>query len=215
MNNLLARCIVIYAAAAWPVCSQILSPPTTVPPATVGYSQAREALSHITYVQRRDPWQKSDQVVTSLHLARTEVVAELGGQAGYFARRMAKLAARVYVIDEQPAVLYWSRIEPPDNMLALNWSRGSFPLVAQSVDVIFFHDLLTTVNDITSYLGEITKALKPKGRIYILEFTKTTKTLSPALQLTRLTSELQALGFVQTEDYPFLDKQVLQGFTHR
>src|ERR1019366_5464873 len=47
----------------------------------------------------RDAWQKPMEVVLAMTLGASDVVADIGAGTGYFARRFAHHAAKVYAVD--------------------------------------------------------------------------------------------------------------------
>ena len=47
----------------------------------------------------RDEWQKPHDVVMALDLKSTETIADIGAGTGYFARRFALHAGKVYAVD--------------------------------------------------------------------------------------------------------------------
>jgi len=73
----------------------------------------------------RDEWQRPDVVLATLGITRTSVVGEIGTGTGYFALRLAKLAAWVYAIDVEPQLL-WFAVELCTYVHYLSW-RHVFP----------------------------------------------------------------------------------------
>jgi len=53
----------------------------------------------------RDEWQRPDVVLAALGITQTSVVCDVGAGTGYFALRLAKLAAQVYAVDVEPQLL--------------------------------------------------------------------------------------------------------------
>jgi SAM-dependent methyltransferase len=53
----------------------------------------------------RDEWQRPDVALAALGITKENVVCEIGTGTGYFALRLAKLAAWVYAIDVEPQLL--------------------------------------------------------------------------------------------------------------
>ena len=47
----------------------------------------------------RDAWQKPHEVVMALELKSTDTIADIGAGTGYFARRFAHHAGKVYAVD--------------------------------------------------------------------------------------------------------------------
>ncbi len=62
------------------------------PPSSAEYAKVLEDPS-------RDEWQKPHDVVMALDLKSTETIADIGAGTGYFARRFALHAGKVYAVD--------------------------------------------------------------------------------------------------------------------
>src|SRR3954467_15046697 len=53
----------------------------------------------------RAAWQKPDEVLRALQLAPGQVACDIGAGPGYFALRMARVAAQVFAVDVEPRIL--------------------------------------------------------------------------------------------------------------
>src|ERR1035441_5809959 len=62
------------------------------PPSSDEYAKVLEDPS-------RDEWQKPHDVVVALKLRPTDAIADIGAGTGYFARRFANHASKVYAVD--------------------------------------------------------------------------------------------------------------------
>ena len=124
----------------------------------------------------RDEWQRPDVVLTALGIARTSVVCDIGAGTGYFALRLAKLAAHVYAVDVEPQLLSLLRdrvasaglhnVTPvlglPDNPL----------LPAAVCDLILVVNVFHHVPEKAAYLRRLQAALRPGGRLALIDFHK-------------------------------------------
>ena len=63
----------------------------------------------------RDEWQKPQAVVTALDLKHSDTVADIGAGTGYFARRFAHHAGKVYAVDIDEKLLAMVRAKAPAN----------------------------------------------------------------------------------------------------
>jgi cyclopropane fatty-acyl-phospholipid synthase-like methyltransferase len=122
----------------------------------------------------RDEWQKPDEVVRALELDREMVVGEIGAGSGYFTFRLAPLAALVYASDADPRLLEVLRTR-----LASSGLRNVIPTLALPEDPALparCCDRVVTVNtfhhfpDPPDYLRRIAGALRPGGRIAVIDF---------------------------------------------
>ena len=64
----------------------------------------------------RDEWQKPHDVVLALALKPTETIAGIGAGTGYFARRFALHAGKVYAVDIDDKLLDVVRKDTPANL---------------------------------------------------------------------------------------------------
>src|SRR5690349_14212184 len=105
------------------------------PPSSAEYAKVLEDPS-------RDEWQKPHEVVTALALKPAEVVADIGSGTGYFARRFAHHAGKVYAVDIDEKLLAISRENAPPNLETILSAPDDPRLPAGQVDTIFFCDVL-------------------------------------------------------------------------
>jgi len=159
----------------------------------------------------RDAWQKPHQVLEALNLKPNEAVADIGSGAGYFARRFARHAAKVYAVDIDPKLLEAVRRGAPSNLVTILAAPDDPRLPPASVDTVFFCNVLHHIHDRAAYYPKLARALKPGGRIAILEFYKKPLPVGPpeSMKLTEdeVTGELQAAGFRKTKSFDFLPYQ--------
>ncbi|MBI1787723.1 MAG: class I SAM-dependent methyltransferase [Acidobacteria bacterium] len=160
---------------------------------------------------QREQWQKPHQVVMALDLKPTGVVADIGAGGGYFARRFALHAATVLAVDIDEKLLKAAAEGAPPNLKTVLAAPDDPKLEAGSVDLIFFCDVLHHVENRPAYYAKLAKALKPGGRIVIVDFYKKKLPVGPPesmkLSETQVIEELQAAGFKQTKSLDFLPYQ--------
>jgi ubiquinone/menaquinone biosynthesis C-methylase UbiE len=120
----------------------------------------------------RDKWQKPHEVVMALGLKPTDAVADIGAGTGYFARRFAMHAGKVYAVDIDKELLAIAQKGAPANLTTVLASPDDPKLPEQSVDVIFFCDVLHHIENRAAYCPKLARALKPGGRIVVVEFYK-------------------------------------------
>jgi arsenite methyltransferase len=127
----------------------------------------------------RDQWQKPDQVVRALNLKPGETVVDLGAGTGYFTRRFAAAVApsgRSIGLDVEPAMVDYMKHDAERGRLTNYDARVVKPndpgLSAASVDVVFLCDAYHHIEDRPAYFRRIIPALKPGGRVVIVDFHK-------------------------------------------
>jgi arsenite methyltransferase len=164
----------------------------------------------------RDEWQKPHEVIMALKLKPSDVVADIGSGTGYFARRFALHAAKVYAVDIDAGLLAISAKSAPPNLTTV-LSKPDDPVLApSSVDVIFFCDVLHHVENRAAYFQHLKRALKPGGRIVTVDFYKKELPVGPPPEMKlaedALIAEFQASGFKLSRRETFLPYQYFLEF---
>jgi ubiquinone/menaquinone biosynthesis C-methylase UbiE len=162
------------------------------PPSSDEYAKVLEDPS-------RDAWQKPHEVVMALGLKPTDAIADIGAGTGYFARRFANHAGKVYAVDIDRELLAIARKSAPANLETVLAAPDDPRLPERSVDIIFFCDVLHHVDNRAAYYPKLAKALKPSGRIVVIEFYKKDLPIGPPpsmkLSEEEVIAELRNAGF--------------------
>lgn len=151
----------------------------------------------------RDVWQQPDRVIAALQLAPDMVVADIGAGTGYFAVRLARAvpSGQVIATDIEPDMVRYvtdrAKHENLANLRAQTTPANDPQLPAASVDRILVVDVWHHLDDRAAYAKKLAAALRPGGRIAVVDFKLDSK-LGPPKQH-RLTPEaiiadLQAAG---------------------
>lgn len=151
----------------------------------------------------RDAWQKPHDVVMALALKSTDTVADIGAGTGYFARRFAHHAGQVYAVDINKDLLAVAAKGAPANLKTILADPDDPKLPAGGVDVIFLCDVLHHIEGRPAYYAKLRGALKPGGRIVIVDFYKKELPVGPppAMKLSEaeVRQEFAAAGFRQAQ----------------
>ena len=123
-------------------------------------------------------WQKPDQIMDSLSIADGSRGADLGAGGGWFTVRLARRVGPngvVYAQDVQPEMLdaidYRVNREGLTNVETVLGTTES-PLLPAALDAILIVDVIGEVSDPIAWLSDAARALKPQGRLGIVDFTK-------------------------------------------
>lgn len=199
------------------------STPTAAAPPVAPHA-AGPHLEHGTPAERmaryEDPqraaWQRPDEVVRALALAPDARVVDLGVGSGYFAVRLARIVARGQVVglDIEPAfvaaVNERARTEGLPNLSARQCEPDDPGLAPASVDLILIVDTYHHLPDRPAYLARLRLALRPAGRIAIVDFKKDAKYgPPPEHKLTReeVLAEAARAGLGLVREHDFLPEQ--------
>jgi ubiquinone/menaquinone biosynthesis C-methylase UbiE len=162
------------------------------PPSSEEYAKVLEDPS-------RDEWQKPHDVVMALNLKPTDTIADIGAGTGYFARRFAMHAGKVYAVDIDQKLLDIAGKDAPANLKTVLATPDDPRLPDDSVDVIFFCDVLHHIENRAAYYPKLAKALKPGGRIVVIEFYKKDMPIGPppSMKLSddEVIAEFRSAGF--------------------
>jgi len=174
---------------------------------------------HVLDHSTRDEWQKPHESVTALKLRPDEAVADIGSGTGYFSKRFAKHAAKVYAVDVDAKLLAGIAKDAPPNLTTILAAPDDPKLPAQSVDTIFFCNVLHHIDNRPAYYEKLTKALKPGGRIVVMEFHHRTLPVGPPpsmkIKEEDLVKELDQAGFKLDTRHDFLPHQYYLEFRRK
>jgi ubiquinone/menaquinone biosynthesis C-methylase UbiE len=182
------------------------------PPSSGEYAKVLEDPS-------RDEWQKPHEVVMALGLRLTDVIADIGAGTGYFARRFANHAAKVYAVDIDKELLDIIKKNAPSNLTAVLAPPDDPLLPEHSVDIIFFCDVLHHIENRAMFYPKIARTLKPSGRVVVIDFYNKALPVGPpeSMKLSdqEVIAELQKAGFTLSKRLDTLPYQYFLFFERR
>jgi predicted methyltransferase len=125
----------------------------------------------------RDNWQHPDEVMDKLGIADGSVVADIGAGAGWFTIRVARRVGPngiVYAEDVQQEMLTAltrrATAEQLQNVQPILGKPSDPQLPPGSVNAILLVNSYHEIDDRVTLLRNLAKALKPSGRIGIIDF---------------------------------------------
>jgi len=127
----------------------------------------------------RAVWQKPDEVVAALALPADATVVDLGSGSGYFSVRLARAVPRGRVIglDIEPAFVEHlhqrAKREGLSNLEVRQVPPDDPRLDPATVDLVLILDVYHHLENRPVYLGKLREALRPGGRIAVIDFTMT------------------------------------------
>jgi arsenite methyltransferase len=159
----------------------------------------------------RDAWQQPHEVVMALGLKPDQAIADIGAGSGYFTRRFAHHAGKVYAVDIDGQLLDIIRREALPNVVTILAAPDDPRLPPRSADVIFFCDVLHHIQNRGQYLPKLAAALKPGGRVVDVDFYKRELPIGPPLAMKlsedEVIAEFKTAGFRLAERREFLRYQ--------
>jgi ubiquinone/menaquinone biosynthesis C-methylase UbiE len=125
----------------------------------------------------REAWQKPDQVMDALHVAEGGVVADLGAGGGWFTIRLARRVGPnglVYAVDVQrlmlEAITRRVQREGLENVRRVLGTDDDPLLPTGAVDAVLIVDAFHEIENKIGLLRNVSHALKPLGRIGIIDY---------------------------------------------
>jgi len=169
----------------------------------------------------REIEERPDEVIAAMGLKPGDVVADIGCGSGYFARRFARAVGpegKVYGVEIQPEFLAMLRQRCADeNITNVQpvFGTETDPLLPEAaIDWIFLADVYHEFQQPKPMLAAMLKALKPGGRVCLLEYRLLGDSARHILEVHRMSvrqvlSEWQPAGFELEDLLEFLPSQHL------
>ena len=161
--------------------------------------------------------EKPDLTVQKLDLQPDDVVADIGAGTGYFSFRMAQQVpeGKVYAVDIQPemldAIAFLKEEKNITNVETVLGKEDQPNLPPESIDLALMVDAYHEFAYPREMMEGIVKALKPEGRVVLLEYRKENPMImiKPLHKMTQkqVKKELKAVELKWQETKEFLPEQ--------
>ena len=166
----------------------------------------------------REQEEQPDAMLDSLKIAEGSTVADVGAGVGYTSLRLAKRVGpkgTVLATDVQPQMLRMLTSNARDagvkNIKAIRCTASDPKLPENAVDLVLMVDVYHESSDPEATLQGIFKALKPKGRLVLVEFREEDPEVpikpEHKMSLKQVQRELEPQGFKFKESLEFLPWQ--------
>lgn len=167
----------------------------------------------------REAWQKPDEVLAALQIREGEVIADIGAGTGYFTRRFAARGAKVYAVDVSAALLERVAALKLPSVETILAAPDDPRLPAAAIDTIFFCNVLHHIDGRPAYLARLRAALRPGGRIVVIDFHKRPLPVGPPpsekISEEEVAQEFEKAGFRAARRHDFLEHQYFLEFRPR
>jgi ubiquinone/menaquinone biosynthesis C-methylase UbiE len=164
---------------------------------------------------KRDAWQKPHEVIQALALKPDAIVADIGAGTGYFAVRLAHMVpdGRVYAVDTEPDMVKHlaerAKANGVNNLTAVA-GKADDARLPEKADVLLLVDVYHHIDKREAYFRKLGDALKPAGRVAIIDFTPEAAMGPPKaarVAAARVKAELKAAGYDLVQEHTFLPSQ--------
>jgi ubiquinone/menaquinone biosynthesis C-methylase UbiE len=174
----------------------------------------------------RAAWQKPEELVAALGLRPGQCVADLGAGTGYFSRLLSAAVGptgTVLAVDPEPNLVAHLREraerEGSANVVPVLASLDNPRLPAGLVDVVLIVDTFHHIDDRVAYFRRLRQALRPPGRIAIVDWQKRELPVGPEMdhKLAReqVVREMETAGYRLVEEPSILPYQYFLIFQPR
>ena len=171
----------------------------------------------------RDAWQKPAEVIAALKLAPEAIVADIGSGTGYFAVRLARAVpkGKVYGADVEPDMVRFLNARAAREGLANLTSHGAGddgPNLPGQVDLALVVDTYHHIPRRSRYFERLKAALRPGGRIAIIDFRLDSPTGPPVkhrIPPEQVKAEMERAGYRLEHQPDFLPNQYFLVFAPR
>ena len=195
-------------------------------------TEGRAATVQILEGEGRELYQKPDEVIRNMELAKGDVVCEIGAGTGYFTPYLSRAVGdqgKVYAEDPQPefldAVREKARAQGLDNVMVVLGTYTDTNLADGSCDVAFVLDTYHHFEWPKPMLDAMAADLKPGGRMIIVDWFRRPNPLferwgvdaTKHVRLDRdgVIREIEGHGWKLADTRAFLDHQYFLVFTRR
>ncbi|MGD2153989.1 MAG: class I SAM-dependent methyltransferase [Gemmatimonadales bacterium] len=159
--------------------------------------------------RNRDSWQRVPDVIAALAIGAGSRVADVGAGSGYFTAYLARevgASGRVFAVDiSERSLSQLRRLAEDEAFENIEVVRGAIDdprLPAGSLDAVLVVDAYHEMTESEAMLAGMFKALKPGGRLVMIDFIPADPSQSRARQTARhelsidiVEEELRELGF--------------------
>lgn len=165
----------------------------------------------------REAEEKPALTIQKLDLEPNDVVADIGAGTGYFSFRMARAVpqGKVYAVDIQPemleAIAFLQKDKHITNVETILGKEDDPNLPPESIDLALMVDAYHEFSYPREMMEGIFRALKPGGRVVLLEYRKENPTIAikPLHKMTQkqVKKELKEVGLKWQQTKEFLPEQ--------
>ena len=172
------------------------------------------------------PKYKAEQILEKLDLKPGQIIADIGSGGGYFTYRFAKEVGdkgRVYAVDTNQEFLEFIKKKATEkelaNIVTIRTTSEHPDIPKQTFDYIFLRNVTHHLPNRVNYFKNLSKALKPDGKIVIIEYNGRGSFFSfqrmhrHFVPLDILLEEMRQSGYILLKIYDFLSGQSFSIFS--
>jgi SAM-dependent methyltransferase len=136
-----------------------------------------DSKKYVEFLEREDRavWQKPDEIVSSLNLAGTETIADMGAGSGYFSFRFSKALpkGKVIAIDTDPEMIRYihhKALSSGIKNIEVLLSSCDDPEIPEKTDIVFICDVMHHVDKRAQWLAKLNSKIEKGTKLVLIEF---------------------------------------------
>lgn len=175
---------------------------------------------------QRAQYQQPEKVIEALNLTPGMMVIDIGAGSGYFTRRLAAAVGdtgQIIAIDIEQKMLNYNKQELEklglDNRVRFILAEPEGPIFSgNNADIVFLCDVYHHLEDHINYLANTKPALKPNGRVVIIDYYNDERSGTLGFSKQHLVSkehvigDMKQAGFTLAKEHTFLSRQYFLEF---
>ena len=141
----------------------------------IAYVMGYQGIGWLERTEREEE-EKTAKLLSNMNIDSKDVIADIGAGSGYHVFKMSQMAHKglIYAVDIQPEMLvamaYKIAAEDVKNVETIQGGEQSDNLPENSIDKVLMVDVYHEFNYPAEMLASIKKALKPNGKIFLIEY---------------------------------------------
>ena len=172
----------------------------------------------------RSKWQKPEEVIAMLGDLEGRIVADIGAGSGYFAFRLNKAGATVFALDiDEQFIGYMDSVIAAKALTDIQTRlvpEDDPELQPNEIDHVIIVNTYHHIHDRKVYFSKVLNALKPGGKLMVVDFHKREIPFGPPVEMkldySKVLEELRQTGFNDfvTDTITLQYQYIISGIKH-
>jgi arsenite methyltransferase len=190
----------------------------------IGLENMKNLKAEMFNKKASDPKNKPNLILEVLALQHGQKIGDIGAGGGYFSLQFAEAVGtegRVFAVDTNPQFLDFikktAKEKGLDNVVTILTERDKPSLLGENLDLVFMRNVCHHLADRAEYFKKLKQALKPEGRIAIIEYRRDKgfsfhRLFGHYVPKEKIIKEMEQAGYQLEKDLDFLPEQYFTVF---